>query len=136
MPSSTCLRRMAANGLHSLSRGKSKLASGSAPTETKRIWDTKAALRSFARTWTSELEERKIRTKVLSPGTVDTPMFDEQFPSKEGAAAARRQITEMTPLARLARPDEIASAALFLASDQSSYIAGIDLAVDGGLTAV
>jgi len=97
---------------------------------------TKAALRSFARTWTNELKDRKIRTNVLSPGPVDTPMFDEQFPSKEGAAEARKQITAMTPLARLARPEEIASAALFLASDQSSYVAGIDLPVDGGLTAV
>ncbi|CAM2158753.1 Uncharacterized oxidoreductase YkvO (plasmid) [Pararobbsia alpina] len=97
---------------------------------------TKAAIRSFARTWTSELKERRIRTNVLSPGAVDTPMFDDQFPSKEGAAKAREQITGITPLARLARPEEIASAALFLASDQSSYIAGIDLPVDGGLTAV
>ena len=97
---------------------------------------TKAALRSFARTWTSELKDRKIRTNVLSPGPVDTPMFDEQFPSKERAAEARKQITAMTPLARLARPEEIASTALFLASDQSSYVAGIDLPVDGGLTAV
>ena len=97
---------------------------------------TKAALMSFARTWTSEFKDRKIRTNVLSPGPVDTPMFDEQFPSKEGAAEARKQITAMTPLARLARPEEIASAALFLASDQSSYVAGIDLPVDGGLTAV
>jgi NAD(P)-dependent dehydrogenase (short-subunit alcohol dehydrogenase family) len=63
-------------------------------------------------------------------------MFDEQFPSKEGAPEARRQIMAMTPLARLARPEEIASAALFLATDQSSYVAGIDLLVDGGLTAV
>ena len=97
---------------------------------------TKAALRSFARTWTSELKDRKIRTNVLSPGPVDTPMFDAQFPSKDGAAEARKQIMEMTPLARLARPEEIASAALFLASDQSSYVTGIDLPVDGGLTAV
>lgn len=97
---------------------------------------TKAALRSFARTWTSELKDRKIRTNVLSPGPVDTPMFDEQFPSRDGAAEARKQIMAMTHLARLARPEEIASAALFLASDQSSYVAGIDLLVDGGLTAV
>lgn len=54
---------------------------------------------------------------MLSPGAVDTPMFNEQFPSKEGAAEARKQISAMTPLARLARPEEIASAALFLASD-------------------
>jgi NAD(P)-dependent dehydrogenase (short-subunit alcohol dehydrogenase family) len=94
---------------------------------------TKAALLSFVRTWTNELKDRKIRTNVLSPGPVDRPMFDEQFPSKEGAAEARKQIMAMTPLAR---PEEIASAALFLASDQSSYVAGIDLAVYGGLMAV
>jgi len=97
---------------------------------------TKAAIRSFARTWTSEFKDRRIRTNVLSPGAVDTPMFDGQFPSKEGAAEARKQITAMTPMARLAYPDEIACAALFLASDLSSYVAGIDLPVDGGLTAV
>jgi len=97
---------------------------------------TKAALRSLARTWTSEFKDRRIRTNVLSPGPVDTPMFDGQFPSEESASEARKQITAMTPLARLARPEEIASAALFLASDQSSYVAGIDLPVDGGLTAV
>lgn len=97
---------------------------------------SKAALRSLARTWTSELKDRKIRTNVLSPGPVDTPMFDAQFPSKAGATEARKQITAMIPLARLGRPDEIASAALFLASDLSSYVAGIDLLVDGGLTAV
>ena len=97
---------------------------------------TKAAIRSYARTWTNELKDRGIRTNVLSPGAVDTPMFEGQFPSKEGAAEARNQITAMTPLARLAYPDEIACAALFLASDLSSYVAGIDLLVDGGLTAV
>jgi NAD(P)-dependent dehydrogenase (short-subunit alcohol dehydrogenase family) len=97
---------------------------------------TKAAIRSYARTWTNELKDRRIRTNVLSPGAVETPMFDGQFPSKEGAAEARNQITAMTPLARLACPDEIACAALFLASDLSSYVAGIDLLVDGGLTAV
>lgn len=97
---------------------------------------SKAALRSLARTWTSEFKDRKIRTNVLSPGPVDTPMFDGQFPSRAGAAEARAQITAMIPLARLGRPEEVASAALFLASDLSSYIAGIDLLVDGGLTAV
>lgn len=97
---------------------------------------TKAALRSLARTWTSEFKDRKIRTNVLSPGPVDTPMFDSQFPSKEGAAEARKQLTATVPLGRPGRPEEIASAALFLASDESSYIAGIDLPVDGGLTAV
>jgi NAD(P)-dependent dehydrogenase (short-subunit alcohol dehydrogenase family) len=97
---------------------------------------TKAALWLFARTWISEFKDRRIRTNLLSPGPVDTPMFDEQFPSKDGAAEASKQIMVMTPLARLARPEEVASAALFFASDQSSYVAGIDLLVDGGLTAV
>jgi NAD(P)-dependent dehydrogenase (short-subunit alcohol dehydrogenase family) len=97
---------------------------------------TKAAIRSFARTWTSELKDRRIRVNVLSPGAIDTPMFDDQYPSGDGAAEARKQITAMTPLGRLAYPDEIACAALFLASDLSSYVAGIDLPVDGGLTAV
>jgi NAD(P)-dependent dehydrogenase (short-subunit alcohol dehydrogenase family) len=97
---------------------------------------TKAAVRSFARTWTSELKERGIRTNVISPGAVDTPMFEDQYPSVEGAAEARKHITAMVPLARLAYPDEIACAALFLASDLSSYVAGIDLPVDGGLTAI
>ncbi|KPH80777.1 SDR family NAD(P)-dependent oxidoreductase [Bosea vaviloviae] len=97
---------------------------------------TKAAIRSFARTWTSELKDRGIRTNVLSPGAVDTPMFADQFPSGEGAVEARKQIVAMTPLGRLAYPDEIACAALFLASDLSSYVAGIDLPVDGGLTAI
>ena len=97
---------------------------------------TKAAIRSYARTWTSELKARSIRTNVLSPGAVDTPMFEDQYPSGEGTAEARKQITAMTPLGRLAYPDEIACAALFLASELSSYVAGIDLAVDGGLTAV
>jgi NAD(P)-dependent dehydrogenase (short-subunit alcohol dehydrogenase family) len=62
--------------------------------------------------WTSEFKGRKIRTNVLSPGAADMPMFDEQLPSKEGAVEPRKQITAMTPLARLARPEEIASAAL------------------------
>jgi NAD(P)-dependent dehydrogenase (short-subunit alcohol dehydrogenase family) len=97
---------------------------------------TKAAIRSLARTWTSELKDRGIRVNVLSPGAVDTPMFDDQYPPGDGAAEARKQITAMTPLGRLAYPDEIACAALFLASELSSYVAGIDLPVDGGLTAV
>jgi NAD(P)-dependent dehydrogenase (short-subunit alcohol dehydrogenase family) len=73
---------------------------------------------------------------LISPGAVETPMFNDQYPSQDAAAEARKQITSMTPLNRIGRPEEIAAAVLFLASDESSFVAGIDLAVDGGLTAV
>ena len=97
---------------------------------------TKAALRSFARTWTAEFKDRKIRANVISPGGVETPIIDRQFPSKESAGQFRNFLISLTPLARLGRPEEIASAALFLASDESSYVAGAELAVDGGLNAI
>jgi len=97
---------------------------------------TKAALRAFVRTWTMELRDRGIRSNVLSPGATETPIIDGLFGSKEAADAARAQFTSATPLGRLARPEEIAAAALFLASSESSFVAGADLAVDGGLSAV
>jgi len=97
---------------------------------------TKAAIRSFARTWTAEFKDRKIRVNVLSPGAVETPIIDGQFPSKESADQFRAFLTSLTPLARFGRPEEMASAALFLASDESSYVAGAELAADGGLNAV
>jgi NAD(P)-dependent dehydrogenase (short-subunit alcohol dehydrogenase family) len=97
---------------------------------------TKAALRSFVRTWTTELKDRKIRANLISPGAVETPIIDGQFPTKEGADGAREWFKSIIPLGRLGRPEEIASAALFLASDESSYVAGNDLVVDGGATAV
>ena len=94
---------------------------------------TKAALRSFARTWSVDLRERKIRVNVVAPGTVVTPayknelgMTDEQIKQFEAQAAAT------TPLGRAGTPDEIAKAVLFLASDDSSYVTGIELFVDGG----
>ncbi len=97
---------------------------------------TKAALRSFVRTWTMELKDRRIRVNIISPGGVETPIINGQFSSREMADGLRAQISAMTPLGRLGRPEEIAAAALFLASDESSYIAGIDLPADGGVTAV
>jgi NAD(P)-dependent dehydrogenase (short-subunit alcohol dehydrogenase family) len=97
---------------------------------------TKAALRSFVRTWTTELKDRKIRANVISPGAVETPIIDGQFPTKEAADGAREWFKSIIPLGRLGEPEEIASAAFFLASDESSYVLGNDLIVDGGATAV
>jgi NAD(P)-dependent dehydrogenase (short-subunit alcohol dehydrogenase family) len=87
---------------------------------------SKAAIRSFVRTWTTELKDRRIRSNVLSPGPVDTPQTAVQPPD----AIAR--IVSTVPMGRLGSPDEIAKAALFLASDDSSFVTGIELFVDGG----
>jgi NAD(P)-dependent dehydrogenase (short-subunit alcohol dehydrogenase family) len=97
---------------------------------------TKAALRSFARTWAMELKDRGIRVNNLSPGAVDTPIIDGQFTTKDAADAARATFAQMTPLGRIGRPEEVAAAALFLASDDSSYSTGIDLVTDGGMSQV
>jgi NAD(P)-dependent dehydrogenase (short-subunit alcohol dehydrogenase family) len=97
---------------------------------------TKAALRSFVRTWTMELKDRGIRSNVLSPGATETPILEDLFGSQEAAEAGKVQLASATPLGRIGRPDEVAAAALFLASSEASFIAGIDLAVDGGLSAV
>ena len=97
---------------------------------------TKAAVRSFARTWTTELKDRGIRVNTLSPGATDTPIIDGQFTSKEQADAAKAAFAGATPMGRIGRPEELAAAALFLASDDSSFITGIDLQVDGGLVQV
>src|SRR6201982_2123113 len=87
---------------------------------------TKAALRSFVRTWTSDLKDRRIRSNVISPCPTDTPAIDGQ---PEDAIA---RIVSTIPMGRMGEPDEIAKAALFLASDDSSFITGIELFVDGG----
>lgn len=97
---------------------------------------TKAALRSFARTWAAELKDRGIRVNTLSPGPVDTPIIDSQFATKEEADGARAAFAQIVPLGRIGRPEEMAAAALFLASDESSYSTGIDLVADGGVTQV
>jgi NAD(P)-dependent dehydrogenase (short-subunit alcohol dehydrogenase family) len=97
---------------------------------------TKAAVRSYARTWTSEFKDRGIRFNNISPGPVDTPIIDGQADTKEGADNLRNFFKSVIPLGRMGQADDIASAALFLASDESSFIAGIDLSVDGGMGAV
>jgi NAD(P)-dependent dehydrogenase (short-subunit alcohol dehydrogenase family) len=95
---------------------------------------TKAAVRSFARTWAMELKDRGIRVNTLSPGAIDTPIIDGQFKTKEEADGARSFFAGITPLGRVGRPEEMASAILFLASDDSSYSTGTDLVADGGIT--
>jgi NAD(P)-dependent dehydrogenase (short-subunit alcohol dehydrogenase family) len=97
---------------------------------------TKAAVRSFARTWAMEWKDRGIRVNTLSPGPIDTPIIDGQFKTKEEADGARAFFSTITPLGRIGRPEEMASAILFLASDDSSYSTGIDLVADGGITQV
>ncbi|MFJ8022417.1 SDR family oxidoreductase [Streptomyces sp. NPDC096311] len=97
---------------------------------------TKAALRSYARTWTKELKGRGIRVNVLSPGPIDTPILDGQADSKEGADALREAFASVIPLGRMGRPEEVAAAAVFLASDESSFCAGMELSVDGGMAQV
>ena len=87
---------------------------------------TKAALRSFVRTWTLDLKDRHIRSNVISPGPTDTPVIDGQ------PADAIARIVSTIPMGRMGEPDEIARAALFLASDDSSFVTGIELFVDGG----
>jgi NAD(P)-dependent dehydrogenase (short-subunit alcohol dehydrogenase family) len=72
----------------------------------------------------------------LSPGATDTPIIEGQFKSKEEAEGAKKYFSEIITLGRLGRPDELASAACFLASDESSYVTGADLVVDGGWTQV
>jgi len=97
---------------------------------------TKAALRSYARTWAAEFSGSGIRANTLSPGVVDTPMLDSQASTPEEAAAIREGYTSITPMERLARPEELANAALFLASDESSFMTGSDMVVDGGVSNV
>lgn len=98
---------------------------------------TKAALRAFARGWALELKDRGIRVNLLAPGPVDTPIMDSQAAQLGAdAAALRANYASMIPLGRLGRPEEQAAAALFLASDASSFITGITLDVDGGMAQV
>lgn len=93
---------------------------------------TKAAVRSFARTWTTDLKDRKIRVNTISPGPIETPIFDTFTKSEEEQKAVKAQFASGVPLGRMGQPDEIGKAALFLASDDASYVAGAELFVDGG----
>ena len=89
---------------------------------------SKAALRSFARTWAAELKDRRIRTNVLSPGPIDTPLM------RSAPEQSRERFKAMVPEGRLGREEEIASAALFLATNE--FVNGVELCVDGGLAQI
>jgi NAD(P)-dependent dehydrogenase (short-subunit alcohol dehydrogenase family) len=97
---------------------------------------TKAALRSFARTWTTDLKARRIRVNAISPGPIDTEGLRELMGSSPAGQDRLSGISAAVPLGRLGSGDDIASAAVFLASDDSSFITGIELFVDGGFAQV
>lgn len=94
---------------------------------------TKAAVRSFARTWTTDLKQRKIRVNAISPGPIETPIFGKTGMTSEQIQQFKSGVVSAVPLGRIGTPEELAKAALFLASDDSSYVSGIELFVDGGM---
>jgi NAD(P)-dependent dehydrogenase (short-subunit alcohol dehydrogenase family) len=96
----------------------------------------KAGVRALVRVWAQELKDKGIRVNTLSPGATETPIIRGQFDSDEASDAAKGVFASMTPLGRLGLPDELAAGAFFLASDESSYVTGIDLPIDGGLAQV
>ena len=97
---------------------------------------TKAAIRSFARTWTTDLKDRHIRVNAVSPGSIDTPGLSNLLASSETGQQRLKMISNAVPLGRLGKPIEIAKAVVFLASDDSSYVTGTELFVDGGMAQV
>jgi NAD(P)-dependent dehydrogenase (short-subunit alcohol dehydrogenase family) len=97
---------------------------------------SKAAVRSFARTWTNDLKARKIRVNAISPGPIDTPIFDTVANTREEVDQVKAGFASQIPLGRMGHSDEIAKAAVFLASDDSSFVTGIELFVDGGMAQV
>ena len=97
---------------------------------------TKAAVRSFARTWTTDLKARHIRVNAVSPGSIDTPGLSDLLASSETGQQRAKMIASAVPLGRFGAPSEIAKAVVFLASDDSSYVTGAELFVDGGLAQV
>ena len=110
------------------------------PVQRRYRWSvysaTKAAVRSFARTWTTDLKDRRIRVNAVSPGSIDTPGLSDLVASSEVAEQRKKMISDTVPLGRFGTPDEIAKAVVFLASDDASYITGTELFVDGGIAQV
>ena len=97
---------------------------------------TKAAVRSFARTWTIDLKHRKIRVNAVSPGPIDTPGVKGLAQSKEEIEQLKKSLITSVPMGRMGSPDEIAKVVSFLASDESSFVTGIELFVDGGMAQI
>jgi NAD(P)-dependent dehydrogenase (short-subunit alcohol dehydrogenase family) len=97
---------------------------------------TKAAIRSFARSWTVDLKHRKIRVNAISPGVIDTPMTSSMVQSEELGEQLKTNLVSAVPLGRMGSPDEVAKAVSYLASDDSSYVTGIELFVDGGMAQI
>jgi len=97
---------------------------------------TKAALRSFARIWTVDLKSRKIRVNAISPGPINTPGQRGLSRSEEERKQRTARLVTVIPMGRFGEPDEIAKAVVFLASDDSSYVTGIELFVDGGMAQI
>ena len=97
---------------------------------------TKAALRSFARTWTMDLKDRRIRVNAVSPGPIETPGLKNLLASSDVGEQRANAMSSGVPLGRLGKPDEIAKAVVFLASDDSSFVTGTELFVDGGFAHV
>lgn len=97
---------------------------------------TKAAIRSLARTWTTDLKARRIRVNAISPGPIDTPGLNSLGGTPEQTTQFKAQMTSIVPLGRIGDADEIAKAVVFLASDDSSYVTGAELFVDGGMAQV
>jgi len=97
---------------------------------------TKAAVRSFARNWTVDLKSRRIRVNAVSPGPIETPGLGNLGLSPQALTEFKSSMVSAVPLGRLGTPDEIAKAVLFLASDDSSYVTGAELSVDGGMAQI
>jgi NAD(P)-dependent dehydrogenase (short-subunit alcohol dehydrogenase family) len=97
---------------------------------------TKAAVRSFARCWTVDLKSRKIRVNVVSPGPIDTPGYNNLGLTATQLEQFKTNVVGAVPMGRMGSPDEIAKAVLFLASDDSSYVTGTELFVDGGMAQI
>ena len=93
---------------------------------------SKAAVRSFARTWTVDLRDRKIRVNAISPGQIDSRALSDLMKNEEHSSQLKKDLVSNVPLRRMGTPDEVAKAVTFLASDESSYVTGIELFVDGG----